>query len=315
MQYDYEIQHRSGEKHINADALSRLTDCQQCNVKHTDPQKSGRKCNLIETSSDYSQLILFLEGKLNIDAMKGNAYAKHLQNIKLVNNVAVYNKAGVNCLVINSKKGLNICKKFHSYFAHVGFTKLYNSLRNLYMWPNMKRDIFSVVNSCTFCLERKTPGDLKIQQKGLFSEYPFQKVFIDLTGPLPTTKSGNRFLLGIIDGFSKWAELVPLKNGTAEEIADAIMNNWIAGAPETLHSDRGRNFMSELMKKMCTDFGIKKTKSSPYYPKGNSVIERLFKTTKDHMYCVHRESREEWDKTLWKVKLSLRQSFNKSVGL
>ena len=67
----------------------------------------------------------------------------------------------------------------------------------------MKETIFNVTTACYLCLRRKDAGQPKLQRKGIVSEYPFQKIFIDLTGRLPVTKTGNKYLLAAVDGFSK----------------------------------------------------------------------------------------------------------------
>ena len=82
----------------------------------------------------------------------------------------------------------------------------------------MKETILHATITCGFCLKRKDAGQPKITKKGLFSEYPFQKVFIDLTGPLPVTKAGNKYILAIIDGFSKWSALIPPQVGSLKKL-------------------------------------------------------------------------------------------------
>ena len=87
----------------------------------------------------------------------------------------------------------------------------------------MKETIFNVTIACDLCLRRKDPGQPKLQRKGLVSEYPLQKVYIDLTGPLSVTKAGKKYLLAAVDGFSKWSALIPLKSGSTEVIGNALL--------------------------------------------------------------------------------------------
>ena len=68
------------------------------------------------------------------------------------------------------------------------------------------------------------PGQPKLHRKGLVSEHPFQKVYIDLTGPLLVTKAGNKYLLAAVDGFSKLSALIPLKSGATKEMDFYIWN-------------------------------------------------------------------------------------------
>ena len=89
----------------------------------------------------------------------------------------------------------------------------------------------------------------------------------------------------IVDGFSEWTPLIALKTESALELTNAILSRWISifKPPEKYHSDRGTNFTSKHFQDMCNEYGIRKTFSSPYYPMGNSIVERQFKTIK--IFC------------------------------
>ena len=80
----------------------------------------------------------------------------------------------------------------------------------------------------------------------------FEKVFVDITGPLQSCQ-GYQYILALIDGFSKFVKQVPLRDMLSETVCKEIERNWIVifGAPLQLHSDQGRNFISEKMKQMC----------------------------------------------------------------
>ena len=171
----------------------------------------------------------------------------------------------------------------------------------------MKETVLHTVQCCQWCLQRKDGGNVKFEKKRLYAEYPYQKVFLDLTGPLPMTNCGNRYILAILDGYSKWATLIPLKNANAETISRAFLKHWVAiyGPPERIHSDRGLSFLNEKVNEICATLKIRHSTSSPYYPQGNSMVERLFKTIKDFIYCTTRDQACEWDSILWMVELSL----------
>ncbi len=68
---------------------------------------------------------------------------------------------------------------------------------------------------------------------------PFDHVAFVVIGPLPITGNGNRFILMIIDYFSKWAEDYALPSHRAETVAECIVNHWIAhhGIPIRIHND------------------------------------------------------------------------------
>jgi len=315
MQFDFEIQHRPGKLHSNADALSRLAECGQCKIKHNNPKP--KRARIITSRNDFEDLKKYIRGEVSLTQIQENIYRPYIQYIAEKNGTLFFNKAGVNCLVIDDRCGYTLASKMHSSLAHVGFSKLYNSLRNHYFWPSMKNHISSVVSSCKFCLQRKDGGQFNHEKKSLESEYTFQKIYADITGPLPITKNGYRYILAIIDGFSKWTSLIPLKSLSSINVKKAFLYHWISifGAPEKLHTDRGTHFVNDQIKQMCNEHHIKHSLSSPYYPLGNSVVERQFKTIKDLLFCTSKENCIDWEESLWIVQRSLRFTFNDSVNM
>ena len=111
--------------------------------------------------------------------------------------------------------------------------------------------------------------------------------------------------------------MVPLRNATATSVADAIYSRWIAifGIPNVIHSDRGTEFENELMTELCKLLGIRKSKSSPYYPQGDSMIERLFRTTKDMIYATSQSQNQGWEDVIPTVEMSLRSCVHESTKL
>ena len=95
-------------------------------------------------------------------------------------------------------------------------------------------------------------------------------------GPLPTTESGQKYILVVGDYFSKWTEAFPLPNQEAKTVAEKLVHEVIAryGAPEKIHSDQGRNFEAQLFQEMCILFNMDKTRTSPYHPESDGMVER-----------------------------------------
>jgi len=266
LEYDFEIRHRKGESHINADVLSRLQVCKQCPLHHAENK-----------------------------------------NIKVVRRTEEY-KNKVDQVDIEKEKGIKLAIKCHSRLGHPGGSKIFNMLKDFYNWPGMKNDIFELISACNYCLQRKSVGNASLVKKHILAEFPFQTVSMDITGPLPRTTNGNRYILAMIDNFSRFAVLVPLKSMNATEVRDAIENNlfYEYGAPDYLHSDRGTYFLSSEVKNLLKDWDVKQSLSSPYYPKGNSIVERLFRTVKDMIFCLNKEKHVEWDNALQQIMFSLR---------
>ncbi len=110
---------------------------------------------------------------------------------------------------------------------------------------------------------------------------PFQCVAVDLVGLLPKGKCGCRFILTYVCLATKWPEAVPLRSGSASEVAEAMMNIFLkVGFPMKVLSDRGKVFLSKVVKQLHEQCGIDIISTSPYRPQSNSVVECLHGTLK-----------------------------------
>lgn len=104
----------------------------------------------------------------------------------------------------------------------------------------------------------------------------FDKVAMDIMGPLPITIEGNQYILTIQDLLTKYSVAVPLKEATSLSIADAITKHFICiyGAPKAILTDQGTNFLSALMRSLTKKFNIQHFKTTAYHPQSNGLIER-----------------------------------------
>ena len=131
------------------------------------------------------------------------------------------------------------------YAGHPGMSRMKLTIGTRFYWPRMRQDIENWVKCCRSCTMAKRGPKLSrhpLQQE--LSGAPFDRVAFDVIGPLPTTTNGCRFILTVIDYYSKWAEAYPLPNHRAETVATCIVSNWIShhGIPLRLHSDNAPEF-------------------------------------------------------------------------
>ena len=108
----------------------------------------------------------------------------------------------------------------------------------------------------------------------------WETVGIDLVGPLPVTNDGYRWLLTIVDQFSRWPMAIPLRGRTTSEIAIALHDNLITqhGPPVTILSDRGRELISKAMQHLCQFWGVRKVATGGYNPTGNASVNDFIDT-------------------------------------
>ncbi|XP_076685843.1 uncharacterized protein LOC143377921 [Andrena cerasifolii] len=105
----------------------------------------------------------------------------------------------------------------------------------------------------------------------------FDKISMDIVGPLPFTNTGNSYILTIQDNLTKYSLAIPLANITSEDIAEAFTEHFIckfAASPKAILTDQGPNFISSLMKKFARAFHIKQYRTSAFHPQSNGSLER-----------------------------------------
>jgi hypothetical protein len=109
---------------------------------------------------------------------------------------------------------------------------------------------------------------------------PFQVVSTDILGPLRKTTTGNKYVLVFICYMTKYVELLPLKDMCAVTVADAFIKNVLCrhGICKVLHSDRGTNYLSNLVKEICRLLDIRKTQITSFHPQCNGQSERMMST-------------------------------------
>lgn len=139
--------------------------------------------------------------------------------------------------------------------------------------PFSLEEIKGLVNTCPICCEIK-PRFLKNQGKLIKATSPFERLNLDFKGPLPTN-SRNRFLLTIVDEYSRFPFAIPCPDVSSNTVITYLENIFsIFGMPAYIHTDRGSAFMSKELKMFLTSLGIATSHTTAYNPQGNGQVER-----------------------------------------
>ncbi|KAK6485286.1 protein NYNRIN-like [Huso huso] len=116
-----------------------------------------------------------------------------------------------------------------------------------------------------------------------WNDGPWESIQIDHTGPLPTAKGGYRYILVVVDMFTRWVEAFPARRcdalTTARILWEQVFTRW--GFPKRLESDRGTAFTSEVMACLCKMLGVEQHFHIPYHPEASGMVERMNRTLKD----------------------------------
>jgi hypothetical protein len=144
--------------------------------------------------------------------------------------------------------------------GHSGIARTLNRIKAHYTWPTIKKDVTNFIKNCHKCqvnkYRRKTKIPMKITSTSVRA---FQRLALDIVGPLVSTSNENIYILTMIDDLTKYLIAVPLPNAEAKTVADAFVKNFllIYGQPESILTDQGSNFMSDVFKNVCKLFKIK----------------------------------------------------------
>jgi len=97
---------------------------------------------------------------------------------------------------------------------------------------------------------------------------------------MPESDSGNSYILVAADYFTRWVEAFPLPNQEAITVANKLVDEVFLrlGVPEQLHSDQGRQFELKLLSEVCRLLQIHKTRTMPYHPQSDGLVERCNRT-------------------------------------
>ena len=221
-------------------------------------------------------------------------------------------------LVIPVLKRREFIREFHdSLFAgHMGVTRTVYRLLDRVYWPGLRGDVQTYIKSCTVCIARKSPCPRKIPMGHVEVGHRWDRVAMDLLDMSVTTARGNRYVLVIVDCFTRWTEAFPLPDKTAHSVADAFFNNVVCrfGMPIVIHSDQGREFENKILHELCLIGGSHKTRTSPYHPESDGMVERFNRTLLMMLAMVAGKNRDDWDDLLPAVMMAYRSSVHESTG-
>ena len=211
-----------------------------------------------------------------------------------------------------------IIRSVHLSCNHIGFDRLYQTIKSRFYWENMYSQIHDFVTSCFECQRCKSnTHPLRNPVGKLPISAPLSTWNMDIHGKY-CTSDGKKYILAFICTTSGWVELSPVENTSAEVVVQAIHDHIICRyglcRGLTIRSDCGSAFISKLTKLYCDKFGITQSFSSPYNARANSRVESLGNSINSTLRLLC-ESQADWSKHLQSVAYSLRASASSNILL
>lgn len=210
-----------------------------------------------------------------------------------------------------------VFEQYHSSIeaGHFGFKPTFNKIKLDFWFPHMEEIIKDRIASCERCQEYKVKTTKVGKAKAMkIPNQPFERIQMDMIGPFPTTKSGNRVVIVCVDVLTRYGIAKPFKKGTSKEVVsmlDCIVNQF--GTPKVIQSDNGQNFTSKEVKEFAEFHQIKLINSTVYHPQTNGLVERLNGIIKTRM-SLYSEDSSQWDRMLQQNVYSYNTSIKSNLG-
>ena len=168
----------------------------------------------------------------------------------------------------------------HEKFGHLSRNSVVKHITKSFYWPTLWKDVRMHVQTCDTCqrVTKKNPKKAPMVAREIVT-VPFERVSVDLVGPLPKSRGGFQYLFTYIDNASRWPEAEPLRSITSKSVIKAFETICLRnGFPRTVISDNGTQFCSNEFNRFCKQHNIQAIKTSPYRPQSNGLVERMHAT-------------------------------------
>ena len=175
-----------------------------------------------------------------------------------------------------------------------------------FVWHGMQKEVGLWAKQCIGCQSAK----VQAHTKAALVDYPppqdrFAHVNMDIVGPLPPS-SGQRYLLTMVDRFTRWPEAVPMPDATVTSCARAFLSCWVArfGVPADITTDQGPQFTARLWESFTHQLGVRLHRTTGYHPQANGLVERFHRHLKSALMA--RLTGPDWIDALPIVLLGIR---------
>ena len=224
-------------------------------------------------------------------------------------------------IVVPSELVESVIDAAHRSMAHEGAKKVLLRISRTFYWHSMRKDVKLFVASCPVCDRYKKVGRApKNPLHPVRVGFRGETLAMDILGgkyALPTSPRGNRYILVMIDLFTRYACAVALPDQTASMIADAVINRFFLtfGAPHRILTDQGANFESAIFTNLCAAWRVAKVRTTAYHPACNGACERVNQTIKNGLRkALNEQNMENWDAVLPHILFAYNTSVHSSTG-
>ena len=318
---DLAIFHRPGKKNVLADALSRSPvggpavdslppeEHLVAAIGGQDRSKSGEESlgDRQRRDAQLREIIVYLEtGTLPSEERE---LALTRQQYVLLDGILHFVEKGKTVKVIpplDDRKQL---------FEEVHGGVFDGELSKWYWWPGMRGDIILWCQACLTCASRQVGRATSAPLTPIPVAGAFDRVGVDVLH-FPKSSAGNQYAIVFVDYLTKWPEVFAAPDQTAFTIAKLFVEEIVCrhGVPAQLLSDRGKAFLSQLMREVCEVLGVKKLNTTAYHPQTDGLVERFNRTLTSMLAKRVERNGTDWDVHLPYTLFAYRASLQESTG-
>lgn len=201
--------------------------------------------------------------------------------------------------------------------AHGGRHKTIDRVCREYYWPKMHASITDYVRKCDICRATKASNVVQRAPMGERMEVvrPWQALYVDFVGPFPRSKRGFIYLFVVVDAFSKFTHIHPLRLATAKGVVRFLEDQifLIFGVPDRVISDNGSQFVSREYKRFLELYKVEATYVSRYHPQANAA-EAANKTIGSAIRSYVKDNHRNWDKYIGQIACAMNTAIHTSTS-
>eukprot|EP00731_Ephydatia_muelleri_P034136 Em0048g12a len=200
--------------------------------------------------------------------------------------------------------------------GHMGRNKTIGRILQRFYWPTVYKDVAEFCKRCETCQKSSKwkPKRAPLVPLPILDE-PFRRIAMDIVGPLPRSRSGNRYVLVICDYATRFPEAVPMRSIDAENVAEELLKLFArVGIPVEILTDQGANFTSQLLSELYSMLHIHGIRTTPYHPQTDGLVERFNQTLKAMLRKTAVQEGKDWDLLIPYVLFAYREVPQSSTG-